>query len=519
MSPAILRAFPRRRLLFAVLACAAAAEVRAQSDGIANPQMDPLPRLPRTMIFFPPIPPPLDRPVARASALPPTHDGPPAALAPYLGEFFYPQLGSRLLKGKLPPRLQQELEAYDAAKRVVQRDLAAEVKKQRAADAPTREAAFAALARRQALSLAQLEKQAEQLRRDLVDPDRDWNDQREWHLGDTERRGYSPYEIAQVMRAYAYYVPGLSIAQRRLLLEITVDLATAAEDPTKAAAAQPYLFFSPEPARVMLPDDITPEVAAKIAAYQTKKSALKKDLYNAVYKYDGAALPFFNNSLRHLADRQAAGFVELERLAEEIRRLMVAHPPRAKAAEKSPLPAALMARVSALLRQRATIQREAAAQADAIIASHADAPVRAGYRFDEDGLKFIVVPMRGGRGRRPDDEDRKTADAVSQELAAVAEEYGRRLADFINERAATRKDVGAALATTNDIAIDNALGAAARIYQDQENAAGYEFYRVALFEPGLSIEQRRLLLDDAVQRLDLPLPRGDLQPGRRDATW
>ena len=40
----------------------------------------------------------------------------------------------------------------------------------------------------------------------------------------------------------------------------------------------------------------------------------------------------------------------------------------------------------------------------------------------------------------------------------------------------------------------------------------YSDYQVAVFEPGLSPEQRRLLFDLAVEKLALPLPAGEILP-------
>ena len=58
----------------------------------------------------------------------------------------------------------------------------------------------------------------------------------QWRLGDSEKRGFSPLEIAQVMRSYAYYENGLPAAQRRLLLEIAVELQMAADNVENATA-------------------------------------------------------------------------------------------------------------------------------------------------------------------------------------------------------------------------------------------------------------------------------------------
>ena len=46
----------------------------------------------------------------------------------------------------------------------------------------------------------------------------------------------------------------------------------------------------------------------------------------------------------------------------------------------------------------------------------------------------------------------------------------------------------------------------------EENSEAYRDYRSAVFEPGMSIEQRRLLFGHALMELKLPLPPGDMQP-------
>ena len=63
------------------------------------------------------------------------------------------------------------------------------------------------------------------------------------------------------------------------------NLARGGESVADASAAQPYVFFSPSPARVLFPD-LSADVGAKFARYQTMKSALRKELYDAVYRED-----------------------------------------------------------------------------------------------------------------------------------------------------------------------------------------------------------------------------------------
>jgi hypothetical protein len=141
------------------------------------------------------------------------------------------------------------------------------------------------------------------------------------------------------------------------------------------------------------------------------------------------------------------------------------------------------------------------------------------YRFEEDTLRFVVIPARGrGRGA-PSQSDLAQTEAVRAEIAAVAEDYGRRCAEIANEREAIRQDAAAALGTNNPEALTVAMNTANRIAVQQDNEDAYHDYRVAVFEPGLSPEQRRLLFDAALEHLNLPLPRAELQPMRRSPTW
>jgi hypothetical protein len=49
-------------------------------------------------------------------------------------------------------------------------------------------------------------------------------------------------------------------------------------------------------------------------------------------------------------------------------------------------------------------------------------------------------------------------------------------------------------------------------FSQQETWQRYRDYDTAVYEPGLSPEQRRLLYADALVQLDLPLPRGSKNP-------
>jgi hypothetical protein len=462
------------------------------------------------------MPPPLDRTIGK---LPPASGRltAPVEAAADVGEFFYPQFATRLSSGTpLPEKLRRSLNEYHATKLVLLKDLRAELARTQAAEPAARAQALQALARRQAATFATQERNADQLRRDLLEADRDWSDYREWHLRDKQRRGFSPLEIAQVMRAYAYFQNGLTPAQRRLLLEITVDLSAAVDNVTKAAA-QPHQFFSPEPARVQLPDHVAPDVSARMAAYQTKKAALKKELYDTIQAHDGAGLTFFRNTFGALAEKQAPAFAELERIADEIRVGLGAQTVATKPSERSPLPAAISARLAILVRARVTAQAEATHKVEAVMARGRGVPARVTYTFEESGLKFIVLPFPGRAGMPA--EGKKAVEQMTADITAIAADYGARLAEFVNDRDAIRKEAATALVTEDPATIERALLAAVRLNQAEENADAYREYRLAAFEPGLSLPQRYLLFDAAIQRLELPLPRGELQPTRRGNGW
>ena len=90
---------------------------------------------------------------------------------------------------------------------------------------------------------------------------------------------------------------------------------------------------------------------------------------------------------------------------------------------------------------------------------------------------------------------------------------------MLNERESIRQAVGESLNLSKADEIDRALITALRLANQKYAETSFSEYRIAVFEPGLSPAQRRLLFDSVVERLELPLPRGDFQPGARASTW
>ncbi len=518
---------PRAWLVLAGLALAIGIPARAQSDTsfgrdrtneIAAPS---IPVLRPIQIFFPPNPPPLGQPLPSPTAQPRGRwSAPPAELAEFVNEYFYPPLSTRLASRTLTDKLRTRLTRYRAEKVALQGELGTELERLRDADPEARADALAAFARKQAPELAALEATGEELRRDLIMGEQSWSALREWKLGDKGQRGFSPAEIGQVMRGYAFYENGLLPAQRRLLREIHLEMSAAAGSTAVATAAQPYLFFPPEPARVLLPDDVPAEVAAQLAAYQTKKSRLKKELYDAVVTYEGQKLGFFRaNPLKALAESQASALKELDQLAEEIRRGLAQFATPAALAERSPLPPLLQERVAAWMAAQTAAKRDATTRLNQLFAAHRNVPMQTSVRLGEDGLRVAIAPVVSNRDRtKAAEPDPRIAD-IRAAAEAIATDYGRQAADLINEREAIRTEIARTVDAATAIAANHALTTAMRAAIARETAPRYTDYRIAVFQPGLSPEQRRLLFDGVMERLELPLPAGEMQPTGRAARW
>ena len=527
MTPPSAATAHRLRILSAVAACltVTAASGQSSSDGSFSRERTDFPTMNvpvarPIMIFFPPNPPPLGQGIPVTTSTSQGRSAAPPTLADHVNECYYPQLSTRLATRSLPEKLRARLERYRADKAALQGELRAELDRVRDAEAETRATELAALARKQAPRLAALENTAEELRRDLTLGEQTWSALREWRLGDRSPRGYSPNEIGQVMRGYAFYENGLLPAQRRLLREIHLEMSAAAETTANATAAQPYLFFPPEPARVLLPDDLSAEVATQIAAYQTKKSRLKKELYDAVVAYESQKLSFLRpNPLKALAESQKTALTELESLAEEIRIGLGRVAPLSELSERSPVSPLLQIRIAAAMGKLASAQRGAMTRLNEIFAAHRDVAMQTSVRFEPDGLRVIVVPVAFSRDRTQKAQVDPRVATVRTAAAAVAEDYGRQIAELVNELNAIRVEIAQALGTTRAGAIDHVLNSAMRVATARENDSRYGDYRIAVFQPGLSPAQRRLLFDGVMERLALPLPRGEMQPVGRAARW
>lgn len=482
------------------------------------PSFRPLP------IFFPPNPPPLGRLVTKLSIptnAPGQRNAPPE-LATHLYEPFYAPLSTHLWERKISDRLRRRLDLYRTERAALLTELRATIERSRGDEPAARRVALTTLASQQAVRLGEQETAAEQLRADLATGEYDWSALRDWRIGGRNTRGDSPVELASVLRAYAYYQAGLAPAQRRLLREISIELVSGAEDATTAAQQQQFLFFSPELARVKLPDHIPAEVAGKVATFETKKSALKKELFDAVVAQDGATFAFTRTgALKTLAEKQAAGFTALEQVADEIRDGLVIVPDLAPPAPRSPLPPQLTQRVVAALEGRAALVRESRARIDTILARVPEGyPVTFSYTLDNEGIKVRPIVRRGRSSSGSASPTEALTNTVVADLKLVGDDHKVRSDEISRDVESLREDIGRHLGgNAKPLAIDEVIDGVVRYHVAAENEDAYRDYRAAMLEPGLSAPQRRLLFAAALERLELPLPRGELQPTRRPAGW
>jgi hypothetical protein len=110
-------------------------------------------------------------------------------------------------------------------------------------------------------------------------------------------------------------------------------------------------------------------------------------------------------------------------------------------------------------------------------------------------------------------------DDVRARISSIADDFGRHLAEQINEKDAIRAEIIQTLGKEKAATVDQMLVAAMRVVTAKATEDSYRDYRIAVFQPGLSPEQRRLYFDGVLEQLALPLPRGELQPTMRAATW
>jgi len=458
-------------------------------------------------IYFPPSPPPLGEfDFKRRVRVPVARFSPPLALTTDVYELFYAPLSTLLFTEDLSRKRRERLDGYHTARTALLTELRSALEGLQTTDAATRESRLSGVAREQAARLATAEITAEELRNNFtrgsfLESSVDWNDTRSWRLGD-DTRWESQLDEIKVMRGAAAFQEGLSSDQRRLLREMEMELADGLSGPTDEIALSapgPFLYFSPETARIRLPAELPAELVSKIESYKAEKTALKTDLRKALYDQDRAWFNFKRiAALKALAEKQAPGFAMVEQLAEEIRRGLAPLPNPARPPALS-LPASLATRIASYHQRKSALQALLVAKQEEIKTALPEDRVE--YTRVSDSFVLNVIPSRRssapGKDKRP---------AIVAALPAFNEEQTRLFLALAREKEALRVEV---MKTVTDLSatrsIDQLLREFSYAIKKQEAWELYREYEIAVLEPGLSPAQRRLLFGAALEKLELPL--------------
>jgi hypothetical protein len=429
-------------------------------------------------VFYPAHPPPLGAPLP-AREPPGSRPAAPPELISFINESFYAPLSTRLAiegpNGKLSDELRSRLDAYRATKVALQTELRARIDLLRETDAAARLAGLEQFAREQTPRIAALEARAEALRRDLVAgsvaPAGNSAREREW----------SPWQVA------AFYHEGLSPDQRRFLREA----AWEKEASTTAGVDGPWLSFSPAGARVRPFTDLSADLSAKVRTFQGEKDALKRELCAAVTK----SAP--SHVLADLAAQQAPRVEALESLAEEIRRGLVVRNDPTRRPDLPPLPADLEARIVAYRREKLDLQKALLARV-------------------EEVTRNAPTPHPADKLPGPDGFAAQQQEKIRETIAAYTRENSTRYLALDRSRDAIRGDLArlanAKGTSTNAPSAEALLKKFSEAMQQIEIWRNYRDYQIAVLQPGLSPEQRRLLFDAALEKIALAASDGAPAP-------
>lgn len=464
----------------------------------------------RRRIFLPPVPPALGAPLRNDKpgltlstfALPPT-------LRSYVYEIFYAPLSALMYSEDLSRKRRETLDAYLAARTQAVTALRAKLDSLAGVDPDTCARELAAFAPTQAAALATLETTAESIRDNLVNGSWfqsgvDWNNLREWRLGDDTRWESQADEI-KVITGSVFFQEGLSTPQRLLLRELAMELSDSLRSPDAEIALNapgPYLYFSPAGARIRLPGNLPPALEAKIDEYRAKKTVLKNELRDALYRGDRAFWESTRiNALRTLAAKQAPDLAAVEQLAEEIRIGLSAFPNPARPAAL-PVPPALMKRIAAYIGEKAAWQKTMVEKQSALRAQFPDDRIEFSRSEGRPALQIVA-------SRRSKPELKTKREAAQAELSAFNATQRKSYDALVKEKelvSAEILQIAGSLASRAPVkSIDQLLVEFGHSLGQQENWLRYADYETAALQPGLSPEQRRLLFGAALEKLDLPL--------------
>lgn len=490
-----------------------------QSPRYAKSDEQPPARARSPGVFFPPSPPIYGAPLSNMASIAVGVKGPvepPDGLGNHVNEYFYPALSTRLLNGDFGKALAARVEAYLANRATLRNELLDALVFVEGADPATRERELQSFAAVQTPRIVAHEAEGERLRRDLIDRGAldmtvDWSRDRKWKLGDGRLSSPSVAKGEfQVIRAAAYYQAGLLPEQRGLLCEMAEQRnprpSRSSWGNSPATPEPAAFFFSPETARFRIPS-LPAELATRLAAYKGAKDALKAELLETLENHDKSPEAVRTSAFEKLADQQWPRLRDLENLAEEIRRDLMKLPPPPVPALPPQIPPDLLARIASCQTERNALIQERAARINAIAPP---LPVTPPSRNPSEFLAGLRARMREREQAMNEEEDRfrhENADrysALETNLSAIEADLREFLRAHVDPATGAPMDLRAFVKRfrTTDQYFE----------QIAREEVLYKNYKIAMLEPGLSPEQRRLLFGAAYVGLSQALPAAELFP-------
>ncbi len=505
----------------AVVALAGTGLSQPQVPMVELPSVHTLPRPPsRVPIYYPPAPP---DPGSGIDAIPlllePNWDA-PVELSHYVGELFYPVVGSRLAERDVSRRLRLRLEAH--------------VERRQALVSGLREALAvgAELPPDHAEAVRQLETDAEELRMALLNDNYHWNTYRIWRVGPERTEGSEALVKVRefhLLRAAPFFWPRLSTGQRWLIWDYVLQLQAAGDD---GVVAEPVvrpggtMYFLPAGAQLRLPWALPEDLLQELQAFAVARLGMQRELAATLVEADSESGYVQEKRIKELSRLHEEVLAGLERQAEEIRTKLAALPPE----KQLVLPAELAERARSYLANRESYE---SARADhlrqvrgeilqyrngseqlmwhANFASGTLVPVTSLGPGLQLQARVIESPVQQGRADRA----RERLDRAVQEFAVTGAE--RRLAIEAEGRAlfeAALRVVSPETQVEGPVPAELARRTLAILAINETNIRlpRYGEYLTAVARPGLAPEQRRLLFGAALRDLNLPLPAGVRRP-------
>lgn len=407
----------------------------------------------------------------------------------FAGEPFFMAYANLAARDQLSAKRSERIARYRTARLILLTELREQLTRTTDAAAETRERALAGLAATQTSRLLELEVEAEEIRDDLT--------RREAFkiiasdIGDLPSRTEATERSAalatlRLLLSAAHFRDGFSSDQRRLLEEMAQETLLTLQ-PEPEASSPRAVFFWPAGARIPAPKNLAPEVAAQFVDFQRRKAALKNELRATLDRGETHILNLDRSeAYAKLATTQTRPFAELEALAEQLRPALAALAGTGASAVNE-LPADLANQVASIVERKAALQRELYSALMKFRRELPDDQVE--LIRQSGGIAISVLTEKGNR---------RTREAVLARILAFNEDISSRFKVLATDRDAMRTALARYQATVPGAKADVSVDRLAADFLAAYNARGFRNsqreYADAVFAPGLSPAQRRLLL-------------------------